>query len=230
MFLLVTMPLWGWRKRLAGNDSALFEGCQCRKLEEIQQQNYLGDVAGLKCFDIWILCIDFPHHLAFHISYEKQWETHKNDLAMKKYSCGFKIQRQLQTRKLRKVLTMIAVICSCQDVTITTICQQSHKAILKVTKVRRSTYNLAPIKDILQKKSGFWWWPLRWQFWPLPAKRMSGALSGTLEKLCSAQVCGRILKMPKSSTTMPMCWGMLLPKQSILGECIFYLIGYHRIS
>ena len=150
-------------------------------------------------------------------------------LATKKYSCGFKIQRQLQTRKLRKLLTMIAVICSCQDVTITTICQQSHKAILKVTKVRRSTYNLAPIKDILQKKSGFWWWPLRWQFWPLPAKRMSGALSGTLEKLCSAQVWGRILKMPKSSTTMPMCWGMLLPKQSIFGECIFYLIGYHRI-
>ena len=61
------------------------KGANARKLEEIQQQNNLGDNAGLKCFDIWILCIDFPHNLAFFISYEKQWETHKNDLVMKKY-------------------------------------------------------------------------------------------------------------------------------------------------
>ena len=40
------------------------KGASARQLEEIQQQNNLGDDAGLKCFDIWILCIDFPHHLA----------------------------------------------------------------------------------------------------------------------------------------------------------------------
>ena len=35
------------------------KGASARKLEETQQQQNLGDDAGLKCFGIWILlCID----------------------------------------------------------------------------------------------------------------------------------------------------------------------------
>ena len=66
------------------------KGASAHQLEEIQQQNNLGDDAGLKCFGIWILCINFSHHLAIFSCYKKQWETHKNaihspDLVMKKY-------------------------------------------------------------------------------------------------------------------------------------------------
>ena len=40
------------------------KGVSARQLEEIQQQNNLVDHdAGLKCFGIWILCIDFSHTL-----------------------------------------------------------------------------------------------------------------------------------------------------------------------
>ena len=45
------------------------KGASARQLEEIQQQNNLGDDAGLKCFGIWILlCINFfppPWYLQF---------------------------------------------------------------------------------------------------------------------------------------------------------------------
>ena len=40
------------------------KGASARQLEEIQQQNNLGDDAGLKWFDIRILGIYFYHHLA----------------------------------------------------------------------------------------------------------------------------------------------------------------------
>ena len=52
------------------------KGANARKLEEIQQQNNLGDDAGLKCFYIWILCIDFPHHLAFFLFLMKSSGKH----------------------------------------------------------------------------------------------------------------------------------------------------------
>ena len=40
------------------------KGASARQLEEIQQQNNLGDDAGLKWFDIRILGIYLYHHLA----------------------------------------------------------------------------------------------------------------------------------------------------------------------
>ena len=44
------------------------KGANARKLEEIQQQNNLGDDAGLKCFDIWnfeYYVLIFPTTLLF---------------------------------------------------------------------------------------------------------------------------------------------------------------------
>ena len=44
------------------------KGASVRKVEEIQQQNNLGDDAGLKCFDIWnfeYYVLIFPTTLLF---------------------------------------------------------------------------------------------------------------------------------------------------------------------